>query len=169
VPPSARRTESYKFIAILQARPVPLEATATSVTGETTSPSGPAAHTILIVEDEPVIRRGMQRVLENAGFVVLTASTPIEAIERAADQELPIQLLVTDFGLHAVTGRQVAEVLRQVRPRLRVLYVSGHPENLVLPDGGPPGTAFLQKPFTPAALVQHVRTLLEQIGGTEAV
>jgi CheY-like chemotaxis protein len=107
----------------------------------------PASTTILVVEDEAAIRKGIERILERAGYTVLTASTPIEAIQIAADHELPIRLLVTDFGLHTVTGRQVAEVLLCNRPGLRVLYASGHPVGKVLPHGLPPGTAFLQKRF----------------------
>jgi two-component system, cell cycle sensor histidine kinase and response regulator CckA len=124
----------------------------------------PASATILVVEDDAAIRSGVQRVLEWAGYTVMTASTPIEAIQLAADHELPIRLLVTDFGLHAITGRQVAEVLLRDRPGLRVLYASGHPEAKVLPHGLPPGTAFLQKPFSMSALLQHVRELLDEGG-----
>jgi two-component system, cell cycle sensor histidine kinase and response regulator CckA len=124
----------------------------------------PASATILVVEDDAAIRSGVQRILEWAGYTVMTASTPIEAIQLAADHELPIRLLVTDFGLHAITGRQVAEVLLRDRPGLRVLYASGHPEAKVLPHGLPPGTAFLQKPFSMSALLQHVRELLDEGG-----
>jgi two-component system, cell cycle sensor histidine kinase and response regulator CckA len=120
----------------------------------------PASATILVVEDDAAIRSGVRRILKRAGYTVLTAATPIEAIQLAADHELPIRLLVTDFGLHAVTGRQVAEVLLRDRPGLRVLYVSGHPVAKVLPHGLPPGTAFLQKPFSMSALLDHVRELL---------
>jgi two-component system, cell cycle sensor histidine kinase and response regulator CckA len=127
--------------------------------------TAPTSATILVVEDDAAIRSGIQRILERAGYTVLTASTPIEAIELAADHELPIRLLVTDFGLHAVTGRQVAEVLLRDRPGLRVLYVSGHPQAKVIPnDRLVPGTAFLQKPFSVSALLDHVRELLEQGG-----
>jgi DNA-binding response OmpR family regulator len=126
--------------------------------------TGRASATILVVEDDAAIRKGVQRILESAGYTVLTASTPIEAIQLAADHELPIRLLVTDFGLHAVTGRQVAEVLLRDRPELRVLYASGHSEAKVLPHGLPPGTAFLQKPFSMSALLNHVRELLDEGG-----
>jgi two-component system cell cycle sensor histidine kinase/response regulator CckA len=120
----------------------------------------PASANILLVEDDAAIRSGVRRILDRAGYTVLTAATPIEAIQLAADHELPIRLLVTDFGLHAVTGRQVAEVLLRDRPGLRVLYVSGHSIAKVLPHGLPPGTAFLQKPFSMSALLDHVRELL---------
>jgi len=64
------------------------------------------------------------------------------------------------FGLPAVNGRQVADVLVGDRPGLRVLYASGHSEARVIPHGLAPGTAFLQKPFSVSALLQHVRDLL---------
>jgi two-component system cell cycle sensor histidine kinase/response regulator CckA len=124
----------------------------------------PSSMTILVVEDDAAIRGGVQRILEWAGYTVLTASTPIEAIQLAADHELPIRLLVTDFGLHAINGRQVAEVLLRDRPGLRVLYASGHSQAKVLPHGLPPGTAFLQKPFSMSALLDHVRELLDEGG-----
>lgn len=123
--------------------------------------TGRGMQSILVVEDEPAIRKGMQRVLESGGYTVRTATTPIQAIELAADHEVPIDLLVTDFGLHAVTGRQVADVLLQGRPNLRVLYVSGHPESAVLPHGRGPAASFLQKPFSPVALLAEVRGLLD--------
>jgi two-component system cell cycle sensor histidine kinase/response regulator CckA len=135
------------------------------VNGEIPSSRGPAGETILVVEDDAVIRKAIRRILERAGYAVLTASTPVEAIELAADHEVPIRLLLTDFGLHAVTGRQVADILLRDRPGLRVLYVSGHSEAEVLPHGVAPGTAFLQKPFSIETLVRRVRELLDQ--GTE--
>jgi two-component system cell cycle sensor histidine kinase/response regulator CckA len=115
-----------------------------------------------VLEDDPAIRAGMRTLLERAGYSVRTAQNPVEAIQLAADHEAPIDLLVTDFGLHAVNGRQVAEVLLRDRPGLRVLFVSGHDEGLILPGGRRPGTAFLQKPFKPAVLLEQVHQLLTQ-------
>ena len=120
----------------------------------------PPRATILVVEDDAAMRGAIQRTLERSGYTVLMASTPIEAIQIAADHELPIRLLVTDFGLPAVNGRQVADVLVRDRPGLRVLYASGYPEAKVIPHGLAPGTAFLGKPFSVSALLQHVRELL---------
>jgi CheY-like chemotaxis protein len=138
------------------------KATAISVTAETPSPGGPTGARILVLEDDPTIRAGMRTLLERAGYSVRTARSPIEAIQLAADHELPIDLLVTDFGLHAVNGRQVAEVLLRDRPGMRVLFVSGHDEESVLPGGRRAGTAFLQKPFRPATLLERVHELLTQ-------
>ena len=115
-----------------------------------------------MLEDDPAIRAGMRTLLERAGYSVRTAQNPVEAIQLAADHESAIDLLVTDFGLHAVNGRQVAELLLRDRPGLRVLFVSGHEEGSVLPEGRRPGTAFLQKPFRPAVLLEQVQQLLIQ-------
>jgi DNA-binding response OmpR family regulator len=139
------------------------EVTARPVNGEIPSPGGPAGETILVLEDDAAILKSIHRALERAGYTVLTASTAVEAIELAADHEVPIRLLLTDFGLHPVTGRQVAAVLLRGRPGLRVLYVSGRAEAEVLPHGRPAaGTAFLPKPFTMEALLRQVRELLDQ-------
>jgi two-component system, cell cycle sensor histidine kinase and response regulator CckA len=114
-----------------------------------------------VLEDDPKIRSAIHRILELSGYSVLTASTPIEAIQTAADHEIPIHLLITDFGLHAVNGRQVADVLLRDRPQLRVLYISGHAEADVVPQHRRgPGVAFLQKPFALEALMERVRELL---------
>jgi CheY-like chemotaxis protein len=131
------------------------------VTGETSPPGSSTGGSILALEDEPAIRAGLRKVLERAGYSVRAAHSPVEAIQLAADHETPIDLLVTDFGLHAVNGRQVADALVRDRPRLRVLFISGHDQGSVLPGGRVPGTAFLQKPFKPSALVEEVRQLLE--------
>jgi two-component system, cell cycle sensor histidine kinase and response regulator CckA len=124
-------------------------------------PEPPTSDTILVLEDDTTIRTAMLRVLERRGYVMLGAANPIEAIQIAADHELAIRLLITDFGLHAVNGRQVADILLRDRPGLRVLYISGHAEVDVVPQGRRgPGVAFLQKPFSMDALVQQVEKLL---------
>jgi two-component system cell cycle sensor histidine kinase/response regulator CckA len=118
--------------------------------------------TILVLEDDAAIRKALVRVLERAGYVALGASTPVEAIELAADPEVPLRLLITDFSFHAVNGRQIADILLRDRPALRVLFISGHAESEVLPrEGRRAGMAFLQKPFSMDALVQQVRDQLQ--------
>ena len=117
---------------------------------------------ILVLEDDPAIRKGIVRVLERAGYPVLGASEPAEALELAGQQGAALRLLITDFSLHAITGREVAERVRKGAPGLRVLYVSGHVEGDVLPpERRSPGSAFLQKPFSMERLLAEVRTLLQ--------
>ena len=119
--------------------------------------------TILVVEDDETIRNVVRRILETAGYTVLAASTPMEAIELASNRQVPIHVLLTDVGLLGVTGPQLAKLLMADRPGLRMLYISGHSEAHSVPGGRVgPGTVFLQKPFTLEALLHEVRELLDQ-------
>lgn len=124
------------------------------------SDQGVAPATILVLEDDDAIRKAIVRVLERVGYTMLGAASPAEAVALAADAEVPLRLLITDFTFHAVTGRDVAEQLLRDRPDLRILFISGHGQAEVLPNATRPGTAFLQKPFTMDALVREVRGLL---------
>jgi two-component system, cell cycle sensor histidine kinase and response regulator CckA len=117
--------------------------------------------TILVLEDDAAVLKTTARVLERAGYEVLAASSPAEAVRQVADPGVPLRLLVTDFSFEAVSGHQVAERLMRDRPDLRVLYISGHLEADVLPpERRHPGSAFLQKPFSAERLVGQVRELL---------
>ena len=124
-------------------------------------PLEPPKDTVLVLEDDTTIRSAIVRILGVAGYKALAASNPVEAIQTAADHEIPIHLLITDFGLHAVNGRQVADIILRDRPDLRVLYISGHSEADVVPqDRRGPGVAFLQKPFALDTLLLKVAELL---------
>ena len=119
--------------------------------------------TILFVDDDPTIRNTIGRILVNAGYTVLSASTPMEAIELAAGHRAHIHVLLTDIGLLGVTGPHLARLILADRPGLRVLYISGQTEA----DSMPPGrvgasTAFLQKPFSMEALLEQLRDLLDR-------
>ncbi len=121
------------------------------------------AQSILVVEDHEAIRNAVRRILEMAGFTVLTASTPMEAIELASNRHIAIHALLTDVGLLGVTGPQLAKLLVADRPGLRVLYISGHSEVHAVPTGRVgPGAAFLQKPFTVDGLLHELQELLDQ-------
>jgi two-component system, cell cycle sensor histidine kinase and response regulator CckA len=125
--------------------------------------SNRSAETILVVEDDEPIRNAVRRILEAAGYRVLPAATPMEAIELASSRRVPIHVLLTDVGLLGVTGPQLAKLIVADRPGLRVLYISGHSEAHAVPAGRVgPGTAFLQKPFTMESLLREVRGLLDQ-------
>lgn len=118
--------------------------------------------TVLVLEDDILIRKAVRRVLERAGYAVLGAATPAEAMELAADHGSGLRLLITDFSFHPVTGHEVYERLRRDRPDLRVLYISGHLELDVLPpERQQPASRFLQKPFSMGALLDEVRALLQ--------
>jgi PAS domain S-box-containing protein len=117
--------------------------------------------TVLVVEDEEVVRGLVRQVLESAGFEVLVAENGEEALTLAADHRLDV--LLADLMMPNLGGQAVAERLRETHPQLKVVYMSGYGEAGVLDDRQlPPGTAFLGKPFAFDDLVQRVRDVLAE-------
>jgi signal transduction histidine kinase/ActR/RegA family two-component response regulator len=118
--------------------------------------------TILLVEDDESLRILSARVLRDAGYTVLAPVTPTEAVLTGTHHEGKVDLLLTDVVMPQMTGRTVAELLVQQQPGLRVLYMSGYTDDDVVRRGVlATDTAFLQKPFTPAELLQQVRAVLD--------
>jgi two-component system cell cycle sensor histidine kinase/response regulator CckA len=117
--------------------------------------------TILVLEDEPVVRQLVLAILAQQGYTVLEADTPEEALRLCKEYAGSIQLLVTDVVMPGMSGRQVAEAALTCRPTLKVLYMSGYTgdatAHLAVLDSG---AAFLQKPFSSESLLQKVRELL---------
>lgn len=118
--------------------------------------------TILLVEDEPQLRRVTRRVLERYGYTVREAESPEQALAVAAAHTGVINLLLTDFVMPGGTGGELAERMLRERPQLRVLLMSGYPDDVIAREGAlPPGTAFLQKPCTTGELLRKVRAVLD--------
>jgi DNA-binding NtrC family response regulator len=118
---------------------------------------------VLLVEDEFELSFSLRRLLQRAGHTVLTAATADEAIQVAADPAAPIDLLLTDFDLEAVTGRELADVLRRGRPGLRVIYMSGYSkERLANRGSDDPDAPFLPKPFSSDHLLTLIHDLLRR-------
>jgi CheY-like chemotaxis protein len=141
---------------------------------EGSSRPGPAAtrgsETVLVVEDDEPVRRLARRALEGAGYTVLQAASPLEALEISARHTGPLDMLLTDVMMPELTGRQLADRLAASRPGLAVLFMSGYAEDAIVHHGRlDPDTAFLQKPFPPEALAQKVRTILDAHGRAAAV
>lgn len=120
--------------------------------------------TVLFAEDEEMLRRLIGRSLRDKGFEVLEAASGIEAVRVARAHHGVIHLLLTDIVMPGLTGRELAEQLRLVRPEMRVLFISGYyaEEQLQLA----PGSAFLGKPFTPAELLDKIHAVLAIEDGT---
>jgi PAS domain S-box-containing protein len=119
--------------------------------------------TILLVEDEDGVRAAARRILAEQGYTVLEAFDGAEALALAADHVGAIDLLVTDVVMPRKTGPQVAAELLARRPDLKVLYVSGHADEAVVPFAlAGTDTAFVQKPFTHDRLAAAVRELLDR-------
>jgi PAS domain S-box-containing protein len=131
--------------------------------GETvTADSIRGRETVLLVEDEPGVRRLVNETLRLHGYTVLEARHGIEALLTGAKHMGPIHLLLTDVVMPQMSGPEVAEKLLDVRPDVKVLYMSGYPDHPVFSKGGvDTERCFLQKPFTPSALAQKVREVLD--------
>ena len=123
--------------------------------------AGARGETILLVEDEPGIRGLVRKILQQEQYHVLEASSAEEALKIAAAHKGAIHLLLTDFMLPGMTGRDLAERMHAASPKLKVLYVSGYTDDESVRGGVfPPGSRFLQKPFTLSGLVGKVREAL---------
>ncbi|MQQ33944.1 response regulator [Pseudomonas sp. SZ57] len=118
--------------------------------------------TILVVDDEPAVRLLIVELLEDLGYVVLQAERGADALT-ILQSKAAIDLLITDVGLPGgMNGRQVADAARDVRPDLKILFVTGYAENAALAhDTLEPGMHVLPKPFAIAELIGRVTELLE--------
>ncbi|HEX6751481.1 MAG TPA: PAS domain S-box protein [Longimicrobium sp.] len=117
--------------------------------------------TVLLAEDEVTVRRLAVRVLRRGGYTVLAAADGEEAMRLAAGHPGRIDLLVTDVVMPRLGGRGLAQRLREARPGVPVLYISGYNEEAVEHHGVlDPGTAFLGKPFTAEQLLTAVASAL---------
>ncbi len=123
----------------------------------------PRGHeTVLLVEDDDVVRALTRHVLQGSGYQVLEASNGKEAVRLAREHAEPIHLLVTDVVMPYLGGRQVAEQVGVLKPGIKVLYCSGYTDDAVVRHGVlEAGTAFMQKPYSPSLLVQKVRDVLD--------
>jgi two-component system cell cycle sensor histidine kinase/response regulator CckA len=121
--------------------------------------------TILLVEDDEMVRRLVRETLEHEGYKLMDAAEPTEAHRLADAFKGPIQLLITDVVMPKTSGRELAAQIVSRRPETKVLYMSGYTDLAVVSRGlEKASVAFLQKPFTPAALTQKVREVLESDG-----
>jgi PAS domain S-box-containing protein len=120
------------------------------------------SETVLVVEDEPGVRRIVVRVLRSLGYVVIDAPDAGSALAlEATRSEQPIHLLLTDVVMPGMGGRELADAIRARRPQLAVLFMSGYTDDDLLRHGvSSARDAFLQKPFTPEELAAKVRAVL---------
>jgi two-component system, cell cycle sensor histidine kinase and response regulator CckA len=121
------------------------------------------SETLLLVEDSDPMRALSRSLLESAGYSVIEAPTPAEALEIIRSDPGTISLMITDVVMPGMSGRQLAEQIAPLRPEMQVLYVSGYTDDAVVNHGVlESGMAFLQKPFTREALTRKVRELLDR-------
>ena len=144
------------YLPLAMVLPLPPEAPAEERATEGTE-------VILLVEDEDSVRDLTRRILALAGYQVLSARDANEALEVSAQHPERIDLLLTDVIMSGLSGPRLAETLLTIRPKVAVLFMSGYNEDTILRQGVlMHGVAYLQKPFTPAALLRRVRQALDE-------
>ena len=116
--------------------------------------------TILVAEDEPAVRTLVCGTLEQLGYTVLQAADGHEAL-RILEQHGPVHLLLTDVIMPVMGGRELAKRVSSFRPATKIVYMSGYTDDTLAFHGLPqPGSAYIQKPFTPAVLAEKLRQVL---------
>jgi two-component system cell cycle sensor histidine kinase/response regulator CckA len=134
--------------------------------GERSALSPRGTETILMVEDEPGVRRLSRTILEAQGYTVLEAASGDEALIVARSHVEEIHLVATDVVMPGMSGPALWDRLHAVHPQARVLFISGYTDDAIASHGVlESGIAFLQKPFTPFALAQKVREVLDAAPG----
>jgi len=118
--------------------------------------------TILLVEDEEVVREMAMEILQECGYQVLQAEDGPEALRLARQYTGEIHLMLTDVVMPRMSGRELADQITHLRPHLKVLYMSGYTDDAIVHHGVlDEGTAFLGKPFSMHALALKVREMLD--------
>jgi two-component system, cell cycle sensor histidine kinase and response regulator CckA len=142
-------------------QPVSLESS------ETQQAAARGTETILLVEDDEMVRSLVRETLARDGYRVLDTSDPLEARRIAEGFRGKIHLLITDVVMPKVSGRELAEQVTRRRPQIKVIYMSGYTDTAIVNSGIlQKEVAFLQKPFTPGVLTLKVREVLEANGRT---
>ncbi|MBI4870907.1 MAG: response regulator [Candidatus Riflebacteria bacterium] len=117
---------------------------------------------VLLVEDSPEVRLLSRNILERIGCHVVDAGDPDEALRLASMPDFSVELLITDFVLPRMSGRDLASRLAASHPRMKILFMSGYTDDAITEHGGlPNGHHFLPKPFTPQGLARKLAEVLE--------
>jgi PAS domain S-box-containing protein len=128
---------------------------------DTTSLSG--AERVLVVEDDAEVREFVVEVLGSLGYEVISASSGPDALTQARAFTTPVDLLLTDIVMPGMTGRELADRLLRIQPDLKVLFMSGYPDDVLAPRGIlATDVAHLPKPFQPEVLASKVRAVLSR-------
>ncbi|MBN1933754.1 MAG: PAS domain-containing protein [Anaerolineae bacterium] len=121
------------------------------------------SETILLAEDEQLVRDLIARILTRSGYTVLTAERPIEALALGQEYGNPIDLLIADVVMPQIGGKELSARLATSHPETKVLFISGYTSNAIVRHGVlDEGVNFIQKPFAPHSLAIKVREILDQ-------
>jgi CheY-like chemotaxis protein len=125
-------------------------------------PEHTGTETLLVVENEPAIRNLLQMALRKSGYTVLAAESGREALEIVQGHTGRIDLLITDVVMPDMNGPELARRLAAIRPATPTLFMSGYMDDALGEHGVLPSHAnFIQKPFSPRAIAQRVRDILD--------
>ncbi|MBA3684676.1 MAG: response regulator, partial [Planctomycetes bacterium] len=138
------------------------ESTGTAAEEPTATRLGNASETILLVEDEVDVRELIAEMLGNEGYQVLVSGNGREALALLGGNPQRIDLVLTDVVMPLMNGPELSEKLQDIRPGMRVLFMSGYMDKVMVKHGvGDPDFLFLEKPFTSAVLLRKVREALD--------
>jgi len=124
-------------------------------------PSPHGTETILLVEDEPVVRAMASSMLRAQGYTILEASNGTEALTVAGSHPEQIHILVTDVVMPHMNGRMLAEHIQKITPEIKILFTSGYLDDTILHHRVLESAAFLQKPYTLVSLARKIREILD--------
>ncbi len=123
--------------------------------------SGRGNETVLVVEDEDVVREFVSEAMTSYGYTVLEANNGLDAIRICQEQNGSIHLLLTDLVMPGISGQELATKLRSLYPDMKMMFMSGYAENEIFQEMIEPAISFLPKPFTPKSLIRKVREVLD--------
>jgi signal transduction histidine kinase len=155
--------QGTKFKILLPAVATAADAGEHPVDSLAAAPMG-SAEVVLLVEDEDQVRKLASKILQGRGYVVLEARDGREGISVSEAHQGKIDLLVSDVVMPELGGREMAERILRTRPDIKLLFMSGHTQDVILKEGIKAGAAFLQKPFAPSELAHKVREILDSPG-----
>jgi CheY-like chemotaxis protein len=130
----------------------------------------PGHETVLLVEDDPVVRKMTARVLRRAGYTVIEAGDGLEALRMCSNPDTQFALVLSDMVMPALGGRDLATHVGRLRPGVPTLLMSGYTRDAMVHSAGMSATeSFIEKPFTPDALAAKVRDVLDRAAAAQGV
>jgi CheY-like chemotaxis protein len=118
--------------------------------------------TILLVEDEALVRKATGEALQSAGYRVVIADSATQALEAYRESSEPVDLLLADVVMPGISGRELAQKFFFLCPHIRIILMSGYVEQLTLCELSPYRKEYLAKPFSISTLLQRVREVLDR-------
>lgn len=121
--------------------------------------------TILLVEDEEIVRNVVARLLQKCGYTVLAPETPIDAITISEDKGIAIDLILSDIVMPEMNGKEMVKKIKLLRPGIKILFMSGYTDEIIsAQDFLDDGTRFITKPFDFPVLVSMIGEQLSPTG-----